>query len=95
MSVSVLTHILSAHLDDTSPPFSIAHHSPAFRLLLAVYSLTSRADCPTSLAEAQQRLKQTLPRVEIVTMPGLGHYPSEEDTPGFLTIANTFLGRAR
>ena len=44
-------------------------------------------------AETQQRLKQTLPNVEIVTMPGLGHYPSEEDTPGFLVIANKFLGR--
>src|SRR5262245_28444050 len=44
-------------------------------------------------AETQQRLKQTLPNVEIVTMPGLGHYPSEEDKAGFLTIANRFLKR--
>jgi esterase len=43
--------------------------------------------------EAQARLKQTLPNCEIVTMPGLGHYPNEEDTPGFLAIANRFLGR--
>ena len=35
-------------------------------------------------AETQQRLKQTLRDCEIVTMPGLGHYPDEEDTPGFL-----------
>ena len=46
-------------------------------------------------AETQQRLKQTLPNVELVTMPGLGHYPSEEDKTGFLVIANRFLGRGR
>jgi pimeloyl-ACP methyl ester carboxylesterase len=44
-------------------------------------------------AETQQRLKQTLPDCEIVTMPGLGHYPSEEDAPGFLAILNRFLRR--
>jgi esterase len=44
-------------------------------------------------AEAQQRLKQTLRDVEIVTMPGLGHYPDEDDTAGFLTILNRFLRR--
>jgi pimeloyl-ACP methyl ester carboxylesterase len=43
--------------------------------------------------EAQARLKQTLPNCEIVTMPGLGHYPNEEDTQGFLAIVNRFLGR--
>jgi pimeloyl-ACP methyl ester carboxylesterase len=44
-------------------------------------------------AAAQERLKQTLPNVEIVTMPGLGHYPNEEDLPGFLSIVNKFLKR--
>jgi pimeloyl-ACP methyl ester carboxylesterase len=44
-------------------------------------------------AETQQRLKQTLPNCEIVTMPGLGHYPNEEDTAGFLAIVNRFLKR--
>ena len=43
--------------------------------------------------ETQQRLKQTLRDCEIVTMPGLGHYPNEEDTPGFLAIVNRFLKR--
>jgi pimeloyl-ACP methyl ester carboxylesterase len=43
--------------------------------------------------EAQRRLKQTVPDVEIVTMPGLGHYPDEDDTPGFLAIINKFLKR--
>ncbi len=45
-------------------------------------------------AGTQQRLKQTLPHCEIVTMPGLGHYPDSEDTPGFLTIVNRFLKRS-
>jgi pimeloyl-ACP methyl ester carboxylesterase len=44
-------------------------------------------------AETQQKLKQTLRDCEIVTMPGLGHYPNEEDTPGFLVILNKFLKR--
>ena len=43
--------------------------------------------------DAQARLMQTLPNCEIVTMPGLGHYPSEEDASGFLAIVNRFLGR--
>jgi pimeloyl-ACP methyl ester carboxylesterase len=44
-------------------------------------------------AAAQERLKQTLPNVQIVTMPGLGHYPNEENTAGFLAIVNPFLKR--
>jgi len=44
-------------------------------------------------AAAQERLKQTLPNVQIVTMPGLGHYPNEENTAGFLAIINRFLKR--
>jgi esterase len=44
-------------------------------------------------AETQQKLKQTLRDCEIVTMPGLGHYPNEEDTAGFLVILNRFLRR--
>ncbi|HZM44136.1 MAG TPA: alpha/beta hydrolase, partial [Burkholderiales bacterium] len=43
--------------------------------------------------ETQARLKQVLPQVEIVTMPGLGHYPSDEDPPGFLAIVDRFLDR--
>ena len=43
--------------------------------------------------ETQQKLKQTLRDCEIVTMPGLGHYPDEDDTAGFLTIVNRFLKR--
>jgi pimeloyl-ACP methyl ester carboxylesterase len=36
-------------------------------------------------------LKATLPRVRIVTMPGLGHYPSDEKPQEFLAIVDEFL----
>lgn len=42
-------------------------------------------------AETQEELRRTLPQVEIVTMPGLGHYPNEEDRAGFVAIVNRFL----
>jgi esterase len=41
--------------------------------------------------ETQQKLKDTLPNVQIVVMPGLGHYPDEEDTAGFMKIVTQFL----
>lgn len=41
--------------------------------------------------ETQQKLKETLPDVRIVVMPGLGHYPDQEDTDGFLKILQGFL----
>jgi pimeloyl-ACP methyl ester carboxylesterase len=41
--------------------------------------------------ETQQKLKDTLPNVRIVVMPGLGHYPDEEDTAGFMKIVTEFL----
>jgi pimeloyl-ACP methyl ester carboxylesterase len=41
--------------------------------------------------ETQDELRRALPQVEIVTMPGLGHYPSEEDPDGFLRIVREFL----
>jgi pimeloyl-ACP methyl ester carboxylesterase len=42
-------------------------------------------------AETQAELKRVLPQVEIVTMPGLGHYPNEEDPAGFAAIVDRFL----
>lgn len=45
--------------------------------------------------ETQAELRRVLPEVEIVTMPGLGHYPSQEDPEGFLEIVDAFLGRLR
>ena len=42
-------------------------------------------------AETQQKLKETLPNAQVVVMPGLGHYPDQEDAAGFLKIAKVFL----
>ncbi len=42
-------------------------------------------------AETQQELKHALPQVEIVTLPGLGHYPSDEKAYDFLAIVDQFL----
>jgi pimeloyl-ACP methyl ester carboxylesterase len=33
--------------------------------------------------------------VQIVTLPGLGHYPSEENTKDFLEVVDKFLTNAR
>ena len=44
-------------------------------------------------AATQQQLKSTLPQVQIETLPGLGHYPSEENASGFLSIADKFLSQ--
>lgn len=45
-------------------------------------------------AETQDQLKKTIPGVEIVTMPGLGHYPSQERPADFTRLAKDFLARA-
>jgi esterase len=42
-------------------------------------------------AETQEQLRQALPQVQIVTMPGLGHYPSAEKPEEFLAIVDGFL----
>jgi esterase len=41
--------------------------------------------------ETQRRLKDTLRNCRVAVMPGLGHYPDEEDTTGFLAIVQPFL----
>ena len=45
--------------------------------------------------ETQDELKAALPQAQIVTMPGLGHYPSDEDPEGFLAIVDAFLAEQR
>jgi len=45
--------------------------------------------------ETQEKLKQTLPDVQIVVMPGLGHYPDQESTEEFIKIVQTFLAGKR
>jgi esterase len=42
-------------------------------------------------AATQEELKKVLPQVRIVTMPGLGHYPSDEQPDEFVRIVNDFL----
>jgi esterase len=44
-------------------------------------------------AQTQQQLKSMLPHAVIVTMPGLGHYPSDEEPEQFLDIVDRFLAR--
>lgn len=44
-------------------------------------------------AATQEELKKALPQVEIITVPGAGHYPSEENPAEFLAIADKFLSR--
>jgi pimeloyl-ACP methyl ester carboxylesterase len=36
-------------------------------------------------------LKKVLPQAEIVTIPGVGHYPSEENATAYLAIVDKFL----
>lgn len=45
--------------------------------------------------ETQQELRERLPDVEIVTIPGLGHYPSLEAAEDYVAIVQEFLGRHR
>ena len=42
-------------------------------------------------AETQEQLRQALPQVQIVTMPGLGHYPGDKKPEDFLAIMDGFL----
>jgi len=39
----------------------------------------------------QEELKKVLPQARIVTMPGLGHYPSDEKPEEFVRIVDDFL----
>jgi esterase len=39
----------------------------------------------------QEQLKKTLPKVQIVVVPGTGHYPHLEAQDSFLKIVNSFL----
>lgn len=45
--------------------------------------------------ETQQELQAALPQSQIVMMPGLGHYPSDENPQEFLAIVDRFLARVR
>ena len=41
--------------------------------------------------ETQEELRRALPQAEIVTMPELGHYPSDEQPGDFLALVDRFL----
>jgi pimeloyl-ACP methyl ester carboxylesterase len=41
--------------------------------------------------ETQQKLRESLPAVQIVTMPKLGHYPHQEVPEEYIRIVQTFL----
>lgn len=45
--------------------------------------------------ETQDELRKTIPGVQIVTMPGLGHYPSQEQPTAFERIVKGFLAAAK
>jgi pimeloyl-ACP methyl ester carboxylesterase len=70
-----------------------------------LWQYVSQIKCPTIYIlggasnivppETQKRLQETLPSVEIVTMPGLGHYPHIEAPEDYLKIVTRFLSEAR
>ena len=41
--------------------------------------------------ETQDELRKTLPNAQLVTIPDVGHYPSDEKTDEVVTIVNRFL----
>ena len=43
--------------------------------------------------ETQDELKKALPQARIVTMPGLGHYPSDEKPDEFVAIVEEFFAQ--
>ncbi|HEY6509831.1 MAG TPA: alpha/beta hydrolase [Vicinamibacterales bacterium] len=55
----------------------------------ALYLLGGRSTIVTPAT--QDELGRTLPRVRIVTMPGLGHYPSDEQPAESMAIVESFL----
>jgi pimeloyl-ACP methyl ester carboxylesterase len=42
-------------------------------------------------AATQEELRKALPQAQFVTLPGLGHYPSEENPKDFLAVVDRFL----
>jgi pimeloyl-ACP methyl ester carboxylesterase len=65
----------------------------------------SKITCPTIYilggastivpADTQRELKETLPKVEITTMPKLGHYPHQEAPEDYLKIVQGFLDTSK
>lgn len=59
----------------------------------AIYVIGGRSTIVPS--ETQDELRKTIPGVQIVTMPGLGHYPSQEQPIEFERIVKAFLAQAK
>ena len=45
-------------------------------------------------AQTQMDIRQALPQAQIVMLPGLGHYPSDEKPAEFLAVVDRFLAAA-
>jgi esterase len=70
-----------------------------------LWEYVSKITCPTIYilggastivpADTQRQLKETLPKVEITTMPKLGHYPHQEAPDEYMRIVGDFLSRTR
>jgi esterase len=45
--------------------------------------------------ETQREIVAALPQAQIITLPGLGHYPSDEQPAEFLAIVDRFLAAVR
>jgi esterase len=54
-----------------------------------IYVLGGRSSIVPAATQAE--LKKTLPHVQIVTIPDVGHYPSDEKPADFLAIVDKFL----
>ena len=54
-----------------------------------------RREHDRSAGNAGAAAGSALPQVEIVTMPGLGHYPSDEKPGEFLAIVDRFLAATK
>lgn len=56
-----------------------------------LYALGGASDIVPAATQAE--LKRALPSAEIVVLPGLGHYPSDEQPEQFLDLLEGFLAR--
>ena len=54
-----------------------------------IYVLGGRSTIVPS--QTQEELRKTLPQAQIFTIPGVGHYPSEEKPSEFLAVVDKFL----
>jgi pimeloyl-ACP methyl ester carboxylesterase len=45
--------------------------------------------------QTQDELHRVLPQVQIETLPGLGHYPSDEDPAAYAAVVDRFLAHCR